>query len=133
MDIEVLDKLYYTIGEVAEMLNTSSSQLRYWSGEFNLNVRKNRKGDRLFQKSDLEKLKNIQVLLKDEGYTIEGAKKKLKSDGKSLSIIENSTIETFNSMNTLPTPLINNTIIKDKLYEIKCNLELLKVQIDTNL
>lgn len=71
-------KLYYTIGEVAEIMQTSTSQLRYWSGEFHLNVRKNRKGDRLFQKEDLDKLKMIQHMLKDEGFTIEGAKKRLK-------------------------------------------------------
>jgi len=71
-------KLYYTIGEVAEIMQTSTSQLRYWSGEFHLNVRKNRKGDRLFQKDDLEKLQLIQRMLKDEGFTIEGAKKQLK-------------------------------------------------------
>ncbi len=76
------DKLYYTIGEVADILSTTTSQLRYWSGEFDLNVRKNRKGDRLFQKADLTKLKLIQRLLKDEGYTIDGAKKKLKSTPK---------------------------------------------------
>ena len=129
MEIEVMDKLYYTIGEVAEMLNTSSSQLRYWSGEFNLNVRKNRKGDRLFQKSDLEKLRMIQVLLKDEGYTIDGAKKKLKSDKMSqVNELSDTTTEISNPISTL-----NTTKIKDKLYEIKCNLELLKVQIDTNL
>lgn len=76
------NKLYYTIGEVADIMQTSTSQLRYWSGEFHLNVRKNRKGDRLFQKEDLEKLQTIQRMLKDEGFTIEGAKKKLKEGWK---------------------------------------------------
>lgn len=75
-------KLYYTIGEIAEIMQTTTSQLRYWSGEFHLNVRKNRKGDRLFQKDDLEKLQLIQRMLKDEGYTIDGAKKKLKQGWK---------------------------------------------------
>lgn len=88
-------KLYYTIGEVAEMMDTSTSQLRYWSGEFNLNVRKNRKGDRLFQKEDLDKLKLIQRMLKDEGYTIDGAKKKLKGAGKNVvqQLLQNQNIE----------------------------------------
>jgi DNA-binding transcriptional MerR regulator len=82
-------KLYYTIGEVAEIMQTSTSQLRYWSGEFHLNVRKNRKGDRLFQKEDLDKLKMIQRMLKDEGFTIEGAKKKLKQGKKEELINDN--------------------------------------------
>jgi len=110
------NKLYYTIGEVADMLQTSTSQLRYWSGEFELNVRKNRKGDRLFQIEDLEKLRTIQRMLKDEGFTIEGAKKKLKKEKLEPVIIVNKA---------------NEIIIS--LQKIKSNLELLKFDIDLKL
>jgi DNA-binding transcriptional MerR regulator len=41
--MQVIDKFYYTIGEVSEILNTPASQLRFWSGEFDLKIRKNRK------------------------------------------------------------------------------------------
>ncbi len=76
-----LTKLYYTIGEVSEMLGTNASQLRFWEGEFNnLKLRKNKKGDRLFTVEDIETLRLIQYLLKEKGFTIEGAKNQLKNN-----------------------------------------------------
>lgn len=128
-------KLYYTIGEVAEIMQTSTSQLRYWSGEFHLNVRKNRKGDRLFQKEDLDKLKMIQHMLKDEGFTIEGAKKRLKQGVKSelkqevlevdVEEIEDLPIEP----KTVPTNNTNNYELVKRLKLIRDGLESLKVKV----
>ena len=138
------DKFYYSIGEVAEMLGTTTSQLRYWSGEFELNVRKNRKGDRLFQKEDLAKLKNIQRMLKDEGYTIDGAKKKLKKE-KNINPIDASKIESESITESYPNVFITKDDIKptiiltnankivESLKMIKSNLEYLKLEIETKL
>lgn len=123
-------KLYYTIGEVAEIMQTSTSQLRYWSGEFHLNVRKNRKGDRLFQKEDLDKLKMIQRMLKDEGYTIEGAKKQLKQGRKEDIVLE--TIEEYPVMQALQVkseaPADQYELVK-RLKLIRDGLESLKVKV----
>jgi DNA-binding transcriptional MerR regulator len=78
-----IEKLYYPIGEVAEMFDVSSSLIRYWEKEFDiLKPRKNKKGNRLFTKVDIENLKIIFHLVKERGYTLEGAKQKLK-DNKS--------------------------------------------------
>ena len=75
-----IEKLYYGIGEVAEMLNVNASLIRYWEKEFDtLKPKKNSKGDRLFTKDDIEKLKIIYHLVRDKGYTLEGAKLQLKS------------------------------------------------------
>ncbi|MFN8323054.1 MAG: MerR family transcriptional regulator [Chitinophagales bacterium] len=75
-----IEKLYYSIGEVAEMLHVNASLIRYWEKEFDtLNPKKNSKGDRLFTKDDIEKLKIIYHLVRDKGYTLEGAKLQLKS------------------------------------------------------
>lgn len=130
------DKFYYSIGEVAEMLGTSTSQLRYWSGEFELNVRKNRKGDRLFQKEDLEKLKTIQRMLKDEGYTIDGAKKKIKKDKGTVFVPEAKTFPNeFIQPESIQPEIIltsRNEIIV-KLKNIKSKLESLKSEIDSKL
>ncbi|MEO6168419.1 MAG: MerR family transcriptional regulator [Chitinophagales bacterium] len=72
------DKFYYSIGEVAKMFNLSISNIRFWEQEFEiLRPKKNRKGDRFFTKQDIENLKIIYHLLKEKGYTIEGARKKL--------------------------------------------------------
>lgn len=85
---ENLTKLYYSIGEIAKMFNVSSSLLRYWESEFSsLKVKKNRKGDRQYMVKDIEKLVDIYTLLKERGFTIEGAKKELK---KQKSIDANS-------------------------------------------
>jgi DNA-binding transcriptional MerR regulator len=123
-------KLYYTIGQVAEIMQTSTSQLRYWSGEFHLNVRKNRKGDRLFQKEDLEKLKMIQRMLKDEGYTIEGAKKQLKQGRKEDFVPE--PLEEYPVMQVLQTKSevqVNNFELINRLKLIRDGLESLKVKV----
>jgi DNA-binding transcriptional MerR regulator len=123
-------KLYYTIGEVAEIMQTSTSQLRYWSGEFHLNVRKNRKGDRLFQKEDLDKLKMIQRMLKDEGYTIEGAKKQLKQGRKEDYVPE--PLEEYPVMQVLQTKSkvqVNNFELINRLKLIRDGLESLKVKV----
>ena len=75
-----LTKLYYSIGEVSEMLDLSNSLLRYWEGEFpELKPRKNRKGDRQFTVKDIETVYLIHELLKERGFTIEGARKEIKA------------------------------------------------------
>ncbi|MFN8315561.1 MAG: MerR family transcriptional regulator [Cyclobacteriaceae bacterium] len=75
-----IEKLYYSIGEVADMLGVNASLLRYWESEFpELQVRKDRNGVRLFTKQDIETVKSIYHLVKEKGYTIEGAKVQLKN------------------------------------------------------
>ena len=72
------EKHYYSIGEVAKMFNLSISNIRFWEQEFEiLKPKKNKKGDRFFTKQDVSNLKVIFHLLKEKGYTIEGARKKL--------------------------------------------------------
>lgn len=76
-----IEKLYYSIGEVAKMFDVSNSLIRFWENEFDiLKPRKNRKGDRLFTKDDIHHLKIIFHLVKEQGYTLDGAKKKLKEN-----------------------------------------------------
>ena len=74
-------KHYYHISEVAKMLNMTVANLRFWEGEFDiLKPKKNKRGDRFFTRQDVEYLKVIHHLLKEKGYTIEGARKKLKQN-----------------------------------------------------
>jgi DNA-binding transcriptional MerR regulator len=76
-----LTKLYYSIGEVAEMFGVNTSLIRFWEKEFNMiQPKKNRKGNRMFTPKDIELLQVIYHLLRERGYTIEGAKKKLKDN-----------------------------------------------------
>jgi DNA-binding transcriptional MerR regulator len=78
-----IEKLYYSIGEVAQMLDVNTSLLRYWESEFKeLQVRKDRNGVRLFTKPDIEMIKLIYSLVKEKGFTIEGAKLQLKQNNE---------------------------------------------------
>lgn len=75
---KMVEKLFYSIGEVAEMLNVPVSTVRFWENEFDiLKPRKNKKGNRLFMPEDLKNLKIIHHLLKEKGMTLAGVKKQL--------------------------------------------------------
>lgn len=76
-----INKLYYTMGEVTEMFDVNASQIRFYEREFDiLQPKKNKKGTRLFSPDDVENLKIIFHLVKDKGYTLQGAKDYLKSN-----------------------------------------------------
>jgi len=73
------NKLYYSIGEVSEMFKVNASLIRFWEKEFSIiKPKKNKKGNRLFTKKDIDNLTLIYHLVKEKGYTLEGAKKKLR-------------------------------------------------------
>jgi DNA-binding transcriptional MerR regulator len=81
-----LEKLYYSIGEVAEMFDVSRSLLRYWETEFSfLTPRKNRKGDRLFTKENIHQIQIIYNLVKVRGFTLDGAKQELRKEKGALT------------------------------------------------
>lgn len=86
IDTQKLEKLYYSIGEVAELFGVSRSLLRYWENEFSfLTPRKNRKGDRLFTKENIQQIQIIYNLVKERGFTLEGAKQELKKEKGTLT------------------------------------------------
>lgn len=76
-----IEKLYYSIGEVAKIFDVNVSLIRFWEKEFDiLKPKKNKKGNRMFTPKDLKNLKIIFHLVKERGFTLEGAKKKLKEN-----------------------------------------------------
>ncbi|MGB0931110.1 MAG: MerR family transcriptional regulator [Chitinophagales bacterium] len=78
-------KRYYSISEVAQMFRVNASLLRYWETEFSiLRPKKNRQGKRLYTQKDIENLRLIYNLVKEKGYTLDGAKKKLKENRSEL-------------------------------------------------
>ena len=79
-----MEKFFYTVGEVAAILDESPSLVRFWSNEFSKYIKpqRNGKGNRLFSKEDVETFKHIHLLVKVEGLTLEGAAKRLKGDRK---------------------------------------------------
>lgn len=75
------EKVYYSIGEVAAMFDLNVSNVRYWENEFDILMpKKNAKGDRFFTKKDIGNIRIIKELIKERGYTIEGAKIKLREN-----------------------------------------------------
>lgn len=76
------EKLYYSIGEVAKMFDVNTSLIRFWEKEFDIiKPQKNKKGNRLFTKRDVDNFHLIYNLVKEQGYTLQGAKEKLSNSG----------------------------------------------------
>lgn len=101
-----VEKLYYSIGEVAEMFNVNTSLIRFWEKNFDIiKPHKNKKGNRFFTKEDIENLKLIHHLVKEKRLTLEGARKKLTENKQ--DVIHNHEI-----VDTLKQ-------IKEMLLEIK--------------
>jgi DNA-binding transcriptional MerR regulator len=78
---ENIARIYYTIGEVAEMFKVNTSLIRFWEKEFDIiQPKKNKKGNRLFTPKDVDNFHLIYNLVKERGYTLKGASEKLKSN-----------------------------------------------------
>ena len=104
-----VEKLYYSIGEVATMFEVNTSLIRFWEKEFDIiKPKKNKKGNRMFTKQDVDNFHIIFHLVKERGFTLEGAKQKLKDN------IE----DTVNNLEAVKS--LNK--IKDFLLEIKSEI-----------
>jgi len=109
MHIDLPDKRYYAIGEVAKAFGVNTSLIRFWEKEFDvLQPKKNAKGNRKFTPEDIKNLKFIYHLVKERGFTLEGAKTHLKEEKKQA---------------------MNNFQIIDKLENIKTALTKIKDQL----
>ncbi|WP_010252553.1 MerR family transcriptional regulator [Myroides injenensis] len=83
MKLNLPDKRYYSIGELAKAFDLNTSTIRYWEKEFDIiNPKKNAKGNRMFTPADVENLELIHHLLKERGFTLDGAKDYLKNQPK---------------------------------------------------
>lgn len=107
MKINLQDKRYFSIGEVASKFNVNPSLIRFWEQEFKiLNPKKNSRGNRKFTHKDIEAINKIYFLLKEKGYTIQGAKHCINNE---------KTSDKLDIVNKLK-------LIKDKLIEIRNQL-----------
>lgn len=104
-----IDKLYYSITEVAEIYNVNSSLIRFWEKQFpQIKPKKNKKGTRMFTRSDIETLGLIYHLVKEKGMTIDGAKRQLKDN-------KNGVEDNFKIISMLEK-------VKEELISIRNNL-----------
>ncbi len=109
MHIELPEKRYYGIGEVAKAFDVNTSLIRFWEKEFDiLKPKKNAKGNRKFTPEDIKNLKFIYHLVKERGFTLEGAKTHLKEEKK-------QSLDNFGIINKLET-------VKGQLIKLKNNL-----------
>lgn len=75
-----IEKKYYSIGEVADMFKVASSLIRYWEGEFDIiRPKKDKKGNRRYTKDDIQKIRYVYHLVKEKGYTLQGAQEVIAS------------------------------------------------------
>jgi DNA-binding transcriptional MerR regulator len=76
-----IEKLYFSIGEVADMFSVAPSLIRFWESEFEIiKPKKNRKGNRQFTREDIDNVRTIYHLVKEKGFTLQGAKEMLRND-----------------------------------------------------
>ncbi|KJD32596.1 transcriptional regulator [Tamlana nanhaiensis] len=109
MQINLPEKRYYSIGEVAKAFGVNTSLIRFWEKEFDvLKPKKNAKGNRKFTPEDIKNLKFIYHLVKERGFTLEGAKTHLKEEKK-------QALNTFEIVSKLES-------IKSQLLKLKENL-----------
>ena len=137
-----IEKLYYTIGEVAQMFNVNTSHIRFWSKEFEvIRPATNKKGNRLYTQSDIENFKKIYHLVKEKGFTLKGAKGELKDSRtrlkNSVNVIAQpvSEVEDFqlqdnpvelpfpqSSMNEYQDAFVDKIAIKNSFLRMKSSL-----------
>ncbi|MDN6280093.1 MAG: MerR family transcriptional regulator [Psychroflexus sp.] len=109
MKTDLRHKLYYSIGEVADAFEVNTSLIRFWEKEFDeIQPKKNAKGNRKFSQEDIKNLELIYHLVKERGFTLEGAKTHLKET-------KNETLSKFEIISKLKR-------IKEELNSLKNNL-----------
>ncbi len=103
---KTIEKLYYTIGEVALKLDESTSLIRFWAGKFPEFIKpaRNKKGNRLFTSQDMSNFKVIHYLVKEQGMTLDGARKRMKDNITG----EDKRVEVISRL----------TAVKEKLLEV---------------
>ena len=109
MHVDLPEKRYYKIGEVAKAFSVNTSLIRFWEKEFDIiKHKKNAKGNRLFTSIDISNFKLIYNLVKERGFTLDGAKQKLKKN---------------------PEGIVNNYEIISRLEAVKSELNKIKNQL----
>ena len=109
MHVDLPEKRYYKIGEVAKAFSVNTSLIRFWEKEFEvIKPKKNAKGNRLFTQDDISNFKLIYNLVKERGFTLDGAKQKLKKN---------------------PNEVVNNHEIISRLEAVKAELIKIKNQL----
>ncbi|MEX0737398.1 MAG: MerR family transcriptional regulator [Bacteroidota bacterium] len=120
-----IKKLYYSISEVSTITGLEQYVLRYWESEFpELKPAKNRAGNRIYTNKDIKLILYIKKLLRDERYTIEGAKKVLEE-----YVPDSEGAEQLELLNVPPKKKIQDEEIREEMLEVKQFLQELEVKL----
>lgn len=132
MDFQIPDKLYYKIGEVAKFTGVKTHVLRYWETEFKaIRPNKSRSNQRLYRKQDVELILHLKDLLYNQGFTIAGARKKLREKPSSNKAAKApKPVATNSADDQLALPLSESVDLK-LLKEIREDLLQLKKSLGT--
>ncbi len=110
-------KMYQSIGKVAEMLNVNISLLRFWEKEFPmLKPFKNKKGTRYYRPQDIDLLRQIYYLTKECGYTLEGAKERLRKNPQQITA-KTEALKTLQNVRSFLIDIRNNLESKEEVNE----------------
>ncbi len=102
-------KLFYSIGEVADMFKVNASLIRFWEKEFDvIKPQRNKKGNRMFTSSDVDYFHQIYHLVKEQGFTLQGAKDRLKTKVSENSDMKFEAIKTLKNVRTFLLDLKEN-------------------------
>lgn len=105
-----IEKKYYSIGEVAERFGVATSLIRFWESEFdNIKPQKNKKGNRVYTKEDIDDIAIVYHYVKERGFTLQGAKEIIKID-------KMKNLEKIEAIRSLER-------VRDFLYELKRGLD----------
>lgn len=89
-----IEKIFYTIGEVAKMFDVNTSHIRFWSKQFDvIKPATNKKGNRMYTMADIDNFKVIYHLVKEKGFTLKGAKVEMHSMRKKMKLAAQPTVE----------------------------------------
>lgn len=103
-----IEKVYFRIGEVAEMFGVNVSLIRYWEKEFDIiKPFRNKKGNRFFTKQDVDNFHLIYHLVKERGFTLQGAREKLKANRDDVTA-NHEVVKTLQQMRTFLLELKQN-------------------------
>ena len=135
-----IQKMFYSVGEVAQMFKVNTSHIRFWSKQFEvIKPATNKKGNRLFTANDIENFKVIYHLVKEKGFTLKGAKiemakmrKKMRLEGRQTLNIPtdqvvneqemSAALELFSELTPADDSIVDQMVLKNSLEKIKATL-----------
>ncbi len=140
-----IEKVFYTIGEVAKMFDVNTSHIRFWSKQFDvIKPATNKKGNRMYTMSDIDNFKVIYHLVKEKGFTLKGAKVEMQAMRKKMKLASQPKIDVIESSDSVveqimqpetdvapvQNDLVDKIALKNSLGKLRASLLQLDKELD---